>query len=69
MRVIGTCSICGGAVCVPHTWMSVNPPVPTCNSCGAVPKQSHGPIIEMEPTKTRGWTTTKIALKKTTKKK
>jgi hypothetical protein len=49
--VHGTCSKCGGAVCTPTAWMSVAPAVPTCSSCGAVPKRAHGPVIEMEEPK------------------
>jgi hypothetical protein len=45
---IGTCSICGGRVSVPAAWMSVVPPVPTCESCGAV-EAEHGPVIQMKP--------------------
>lgn len=45
--VIGTCSICGGAVTVPVAWCGVVPPVPTCASCGAIKKQSYGPVIDM----------------------
>ena len=45
--VIGTCSICGGAVTTPTAWSSVAPPVPTCTSCGAIKKQPYGPVIDM----------------------
>ena len=45
--VIGTCSICGGAVTAPAVWSGVVPPVPTCSSCGAIKKQSYGPVIDM----------------------
>ena len=45
---IGTCSLCGGRVVVPEVWMSVEPTVPECESCGAT-KREHGPVIEMEP--------------------
>lgn len=47
-EVLGTCSLCGGRVTLPDAWMSVNPPVPTCESCHATQK-SHGPVIEMTP--------------------
>ena len=46
--IIGTCSICGGAVTVPDAWGGIIPPTPTCQSCGAAAAQ-HGPIIEMRP--------------------
>jgi hypothetical protein len=50
-RIIGNCSLCGGAVTVPAIWHGVIPPTPTCSKCGAVAKQ-RGPTIEMErPTK------------------
>lgn len=55
---IGTCSICGGQVCVPHIWMSVNPPVPQCAQCGAV-AANHGPVIPMKPM-TVQYNTTKV---------
>lgn len=45
--VIGTCSICGGAVTAPTVWSGVVPPEPTCSSCGAIKKQSYGPVIDM----------------------
>lgn len=47
-KVIGTCSICGGPVTVTNPWMGLFPPIPHCNSCGAVPKQPHGPTIDMK---------------------
>lgn len=47
--VIGTCSLCGGAVTVPETWMGIHPPTPTCSKCHGVPKQPHGPVIDMKP--------------------
>lgn len=46
-KVIGTCSLCGGSVCVPTIWHGVYPPRPRCSRCGAVAKQT-GPVIEME---------------------
>lgn len=46
--VIGTCSLCGGAVTVPTLWGGIIPPTPTCSSCGAVKKAAHGPVVEME---------------------
>jgi hypothetical protein len=48
-QTLGACSLCGGRVSVPTAWMSVNPPVPCCESCGARPKQPHGAVIDMEP--------------------
>lgn len=46
-RVIGRCSKCGGDVCVPTVWLGLQPPVPTCSSCGAR-KARNLPTIEME---------------------
>lgn len=46
MNVIGTCSLCGGAVSTPELWGGVLPPNPTCTRCGAV-AANHGPIIPM----------------------
>ncbi len=48
VRVIGTCSLCGGAVTVPTVFHSTIPPTPTCSGCGATPKSGHGPVVEME---------------------
>lgn len=45
---IGTCSLCGGAVTLPTVWLGIVPPTPTCSTCGATPKQAHGPVIDME---------------------
>jgi hypothetical protein len=50
-RTIGTCSICGGAVVTPDVWLGVVPPTPECSSCGAQPRRSHGPVIEMRPSR------------------
>lgn len=47
-QIIGTCSLCGGAVTVPQAWGGWPPPVPTCQNCGATKRASHGQIIEME---------------------
>src|SRR5690606_38862084 len=47
-QTIGTCSLCGGAVTLPHVWHSVVPPVPTCSTCGATAAR-HGPVIPMQP--------------------
>ncbi len=49
--VLGTCSICGGKIIVPKVWLGLYPPTPSCMSCGAVPKDAHGPVIPMEPRK------------------
>jgi hypothetical protein len=46
---MGTCSICGGRVSVPAVWWSVIPPTPTCELCGAIPLEAHGPVIPMRP--------------------
>lgn len=54
-RIIGQCSICGGNVVVPTVCWSVNPPVPICESCGAV-KRNELPVIPMVPGKQRKWT-------------
>lgn len=43
---LGQCSLCGGDVTVPQVYMSTNPPVPTCDRCGAV-KRGDGPVIDM----------------------
>jgi len=48
-RAMGTCSICGGCVSVPTVWWGVIPPTPTCEACGAVPVEAHGPVIPMRP--------------------
>ena len=45
-KVIGTCSQCGGAVCVMTIIHSTHPPTPQCKQCGAIPKTPYGPIIE-----------------------
>ena len=44
--VIGTCSQCGGPVCVPAAFGSIVPPTPTCIACGAKATQGHGPVIQ-----------------------
>jgi hypothetical protein len=44
----GTCGKCGGLISIPNPWFSVTPAMPTCESCGAHPKQKFGPTIEME---------------------
>lgn len=48
-RTVGTCSLCGGRVTVPRVFLSVDPPIPTCQGCGATQKQPHGPVMDMVP--------------------
>lgn len=48
-HTIGTCSLCGGRVVLHEHWMSVNPQIPHCESCGARAAEPHGPVIPMEP--------------------
>jgi hypothetical protein len=45
--VIGSCSECGGAVCVPRVFMSTVRPVAYCNDCGARDARGNGPTIPM----------------------
>lgn len=47
--VIGSCSLCGGAVRVPAVWRGVIPPTPTCERCGAIAAQAQAPVIPMVP--------------------
>lgn len=47
-KTVGTCSLCGGPVTVPTTWLGTEPPTPSCSRCGAVPKNAHGATIQME---------------------
>ena len=47
--VIGTCSICSGSVEMPDVWHGIYPPIPVCRQCGAVSKESYGPVIPMKP--------------------
>ena len=48
VKIIGKCGICGGRVTVPVVWWSVVPPVPTCESCGAVVDDTaHLPTLPM----------------------
>ena len=51
VKTHGTCNQCGGRVTTPRAYMSVVPPIPTCERCGATKKQPHGAVIEMEPRK------------------
>lgn len=46
-QLLGTCGRCGGSVTVPTIWHGVIPPVPTCQSCGAVPRSALLPVLEM----------------------
>ena len=46
--VHGTCSLCGGAVTTPDMWGGINPPIQTCQNCGATKAQPYGPVIQME---------------------
>jgi hypothetical protein len=49
-RIVGKCSICGGIVSVPTVFLSVVPPVPTCESCGASEDQTANlPTVPMRP--------------------
>jgi hypothetical protein len=54
-RVLGSCSICGGAVTQPSIVWSTVMPEPRCSSCGARPVQASGPVIEMEPAGSGRW--------------
>jgi len=54
VRVMGTCSKCGGMVTIPTIWHGIYPPTPSCRGCGATPKNAHGPVIQMgEPKRWR----------------
>ena len=46
-RIVGTCGLCRGAVCVPEVWSGTHPPVPKCRSCGAAPERPFGPVMPM----------------------
>lgn len=54
-RIIGTCSICGGPVTVPHIFFSVAPPIPQCQRCGAYAQENYGKVIPMRPRRQRGF--------------
>lgn len=56
-QTVGTCSICGGRVTVPASWLCTIPPVPTCESCGAVAAQPYGDVIQMKPAPRRTYDT------------
>lgn len=47
---IGRCGVCGGPVTVPAAWYGINPPTPTCQSCGRSAKPT-GPVLEMDERK------------------
>lgn len=47
VTILGTCSLCGGAVIV-REFLSQVKDVPQCRDCGARKKQPYGPVIEME---------------------
>lgn len=64
MSVVGTCSVCGGAVTMPDAWYGIFPPTPSCASCGATKKQPHGPVVEMEPSEKVKETLEKLDLTK-----
>lgn len=50
---IGTCGNCGGPVVRMNEYWGVGPfPPPACRSCGAVAKNSYGPVIPMGPSAT-----------------
>lgn len=51
MTCLGTCSLCGGPVCVPSVIWSTVAPTPQCLWCGAYVKNDFGPKIDMVPTK------------------
>lgn len=46
-KTIGTCSNCGGRVTVPTEWLGIHPPVPSCQSCGAMKAEPYGPVVKM----------------------
>lgn len=48
--VIGTCSVCGGAV-EQYAYLHIVGPFPPaeCRRCGAKEKQGYGPVIPMTP--------------------
>lgn len=53
-QTIGTCSICGGRVAIPAAWLGIKPPIPTCDSCGAIKRKPYGPTVDMTPVKRVG---------------
>jgi hypothetical protein len=48
-HVHGRCGNCAGLVVTPAVWHGVTPPVPSCQTCGAVAAQPELPVIRMEP--------------------
>lgn len=58
--ILGTCSLCGGPVTVPHAWLGTSPPLPECKHCHARPRRPYGPVIDMQPRMT-GETTARDA--------
>ena len=48
---LGICSLCGGMVTVPTVFMSIYPPTPECERCGAEPTPKKEEIIDMRPRK------------------
>lgn len=61
-QVIGTCSICGGPVGYPATWMGIHPPPASCGACGAEKANPYGPVIQMQPSGVRTFTSTTYRL-------
>ena len=47
-RIVGVCGNCGGNVTVPDAWLGINPPVPTCHSCGSTARNT-APVLPMNP--------------------
>lgn len=48
-RLVGRCGLCCGRVTVPDVWMGTTPPpVPTCESCGAVLFESEHATLPMQ---------------------
>lgn len=45
---VGTCSLCGGRVALSRLWMSTEPQLPRCTSCGAYPEKPFGAVIPMK---------------------
>ena len=47
-KQVGNCGLCGARVFMPEVWLGVDPPVPTCESCGATAKNTDMPTLDME---------------------
>ena len=47
-RIVGRCSLCGGAVTIPIVYWGVGQPQPTCRSCGATMRQPVLPMVPMQ---------------------